>query len=72
METNGVKRAIVAAGSQAALGDALGVTKQFIGKSERKGWLPLERAQTASQLYGIALVDLVRPDIAAAMRAQSA
>lgn len=72
METTGIKRAVSAAGSERKLGDALGVTQQFIGKSVRKGWLPLERAHTASQLYGIELVDLVRPDIAAAMRAQSA
>lgn len=63
-----IQQAIAAAGSQAKLATDLGVSQQFIDKAEKQGWLPLERAKAANALYGIPLVDLVRDDIASAMR----
>lgn len=68
LETSGIQRAVDAAGSQAALANQLEVSQQFIHKSVRKGYLPLDRAQAVSAIYGIDLADLVRPDIANAMR----
>lgn len=68
----GIEKAITAAGGeQQMLGDALGVTKQFINTSLRKGYLPLDKAKVAADLYGIPLIELVRSDIADAMRRQS-
>lgn len=63
-----IQQAIDAAGSQAKLATDLSVSQQFIGKALKQGWLPLEKAKIANGLYGIALIDLVRDDIASAMR----
>lgn len=63
-----IQQAIDAAGSQAKLATDLGVSQQFVNKALKQGWLPLEKAKIANGLYGIALVDLVRDDIASAMR----
>ena len=67
----GIDKAIQKAGSHAAFGEAIGTSAAFVTQSRRRGWLPLQRAQIAAELYGIPLVDLVRKDIAAALRAQS-
>ena len=64
----GIERAIKEAGGPTALGDLVGTTQQFIQSAKQKGYLPLERAKIASDAYGIPLIDLVRPDIADAMR----
>lgn len=69
--SNGINRAIEAAGSEEILADQLGVSQQFINKSKKKGFLPIERARIAADLHGIPLIDLVRADIAAAMRSAS-
>lgn len=63
-----IQEAIDKAGSQAALGDQIKTSKQFVGKAVQQGWLPLEKAKIVHDLYGIPLVDLVRDDIADAMR----
>lgn len=65
---NGIDRAIEAAGSIHELGRQLGVSAQFIHKSKKKGHLPVDRARQVVELYGIPLIDLVRGDIASAMR----
>lgn len=63
-----IEKAVEKAGSQAALAEQIGVKPQFLTKALRQGWLPLDRAKVVNDLYGIPLVDLVRNDIADAMR----
>lgn len=60
---NGVEKAIKQAGTLKALGNLIGTSPEFVFKSAKKGYLPLERARIASDTYGIPLVELVRPDI---------
>lgn len=66
---SGVNQAIEKAGKgdvaegKRQIATALGITPQAISNFERKGWFPLERARQVSELYGIPLADLVRPDI---------
>lgn len=64
----GIEKAIQAAGSGDLLAEALGVTPQFITNSKRKGYLPLERAKAVAEMHAIPLIELVRPDIADAMK----
>jgi hypothetical protein len=66
-----IRQAVDQAGGYQPLADQLSCTKQFVHASEQRGWLPLEKAKIVSGLYGIALVDLVRSDIADAMRLAS-
>lgn len=63
-----IEDAVRQAGGYQQLADQLSCSKQFVHASEKRGWLPMEKAKIASSLYGIALVDLVRTDIADAMR----
>ena len=50
---NGVKQAAAAAGSQAKLARALGVTEQAIHNWIARGWVPLRRAQEIEALFGV-------------------
>jgi hypothetical protein len=60
--------AVEKAGGYQALADHLECSKQFVHSSEQRGWLPMEKAKIVNSLYGIPLIDLVRKDIADAMR----
>lgn len=51
--SNGVKQAAYAAGSQAKLARALGVTEQAIHNWVTRGWVPLRRAQEIEALFGV-------------------
>jgi hypothetical protein len=66
---SGVDRVIKEAGGVQQLADAMNISYQAVRKFKRQGWLPLERARKASDDYGVALRDLVRPDIADALGA---
>jgi hypothetical protein len=70
---NGVQRAVEAAGENGVtrIAEQIATTTQFVSMSKRRGWLPLEKARIVSELYGIPLADLVRADIASALRAQA-
>lgn len=63
-----LEQAVQQAGGLPELASLLSCSKQFVHASVNRGWLPLEKAKIVSDLYGIALVDLVRSDIADAMR----
>lgn len=59
--TTGIEDAVKAAGSQTGLADALGVTQQFISRCERRGYVPLHRAQEIEALYAIPRARLINP-----------
>jgi hypothetical protein len=63
-----IDQAIEKAGGREQLAALIGTTPQFITNSKRKGYLPLERAKIVADTYGIPLIELVRKDIADAMR----
>lgn len=73
MDQNGIDKALEKTGeatfyAQAKkLAELLGVTVQFIYKSQKKGWLPIGRARQVSDAYGIPLDELVRADVRAAL-----
>jgi hypothetical protein len=71
-KTNHVRKVIEAAGGPVALSRLWNVTYTAINDFERKGYLPLARAQDAVERWPEAaqLRDLVRPDIRAAMDQQ--
>ena len=70
---NGVERAVEAAGENGVtrIAEQIGTTTQFVSISKRRGWFPLEKARIVADIYAIPLPDLVRADIASALRAQS-
>lgn len=63
MKHNYVSDAVEAAGGVPELAEALGVSRQFIGRCLGRGWLPIERAAQAEELYGIEREKLVKPAI---------
>lgn len=67
----GIAHAVVLAGSQKALADALGVSQQAVSEWETKGWVPLERATEIEALYGIPRVHLIDPKIVDTLEAPS-
>lgn len=63
MEINGVKQAAQAAGSQAKLARALGVTEQAVHNWVARGWVPLRRALEIETQFGVDRVALINPRI---------
>lgn len=59
----GIVDAVIAAGSQQALADALGVSQQAVSKWVLRGWVPLRRAQEIESLYGVLRGRLINPRI---------
>jgi transcriptional regulator with XRE-family HTH domain len=55
----GIDRAIIAAGSQEALADQLGVSKQAVQKWAARGYVPFNRAIEIEALYNIPGRDLI-------------
>ncbi len=70
---NGIEQAVNKAGENGVtvIAELIGTSPQFVSMSKRRGWLPLDKAQIVSDTYGIPLPDLVRKDIAAALRRQA-
>ncbi|MFL6728085.1 MAG: YdaS family helix-turn-helix protein [Sphingomicrobium sp.] len=68
---SGVQQAIDKAGGKKPLADLFGVTEQAINRFLTKGYFPLERARQVADVYGIPLADMVRDDIALALRSAS-
>jgi DNA-binding transcriptional regulator YdaS (Cro superfamily) len=62
--SNGVARAIRAAGSQQKLAAHLGVSQQAISAWLERGWVPLRRAQEIETSLGIPRGTLINPRIA--------
>ena len=52
------------------IAELLGTSLQFIYKSQKKGFLPPDRARTVADAYGIPLADLVSPANRALLNAQ--
>lgn len=69
--TTGIEKAIDAAGGRPALAEKFAITPQALHGFILKGWMPLERAQQASEWFGIPLRELVKPSIRDALDAQS-
>ena len=63
MEVNGVKQACEAAGSQAKMARALGVTEQAIHNWVSRGWVPLKRAMEIEALFGVKRELLINPRV---------
>jgi hypothetical protein len=61
--TSGVSDAIVAAGSQEILANALGVTQQAVSGWLSQGWVPKGRAIEIEANYGVPRARLVDPKI---------
>lgn len=62
MTDNAVQEAIDAAGGQAQLADALGVSQQAVSQwLNGKRWVPPRRAQEIEALYGVKRQRLMNP-----------
>ena len=64
----GIDQCISAAGSQTAVAEVLDITPQAVQGFVQKGYFPIDRAIQAQRIWGVAFADLVRPDIAEAIR----
>lgn len=65
----GIAQAIVAAGGQIALAEALGVSQQAVSSWSTAGYVPLARAREIEQLFGTPRAQLINPRIAAVVKA---
>ncbi len=63
-EVTGIERAIVAAGGQRKLADALGVTQQAVSGWLISGYVPLDRAREIETQFGVNRMALINPRIA--------
>ena len=57
----GIERAIAAAGSEAALGELLGVTQQAVNRMKKRGYAPRDRVEQIANAFGIPRADLIDP-----------
>jgi DNA-binding transcriptional regulator YdaS (Cro superfamily) len=64
----GIDQAVTAAGGQAALGDAIGVTQQSIGKWTKRGFTPTDRAIQIEKKFKIPRETLMNPAVVKALR----
>ena len=62
--TTGVEDAIRAAGNQASLGNALGVTQQTVSLWLKAGYVPNEHIVAIETLYGVPRAKLINPRLA--------
>lgn len=62
-KVNGVQQAALAAGSQRALANVLGVTDQAVHKWIKQGWVPMRRAQEIEALFGVSRGATLNPRI---------
>lgn len=63
----GIDKCVTAAGSQLAVAERLDITQQAVNGFVQKGYFPIDRAIQAQRIWGVPFVELVRPDIAAAI-----
>lgn len=59
----GIEQAIKAAGSQSALAQALGVSRNAVSLWKAQGWAPMPRARRIEALYGISRELIWKPAI---------
>lgn len=69
---SGVDKAVLLAGrdGRAVLASTLGVSRQAIHQYVQQRWMPIDRARVVHQLFGIPMVELVKPETAARKTAQ--
>jgi len=60
-ELSGIRRAVVAAGSQTKLAAMIGVGQGRVHDWTVKGYVPTSRAPIVASATGISLIDLLRP-----------
>lgn len=65
--TNGIERAILIAGSEAALAYLIGVSQQAVNKMKVKGFAPLSRAEQIAAACNIPKRELLDPALLAAL-----
>lgn len=65
----GIDRCVTAAGSQLLVAEALDITQQAVHMFVKQGYFPIDRAIQAQRIWAVPFVELVRPDIAEAIRA---
>lgn len=63
MDNSGIDRAVTAAGSQANLAKALGVSPPAIVVWVRRGWVPLRRAQEIEAMFGVPRSSTMSPRV---------
>lgn len=68
----GIADAITAAGSQALLGAALGVSQQAVAGWLKQGWVPTGRVVEIENQYGVPRVRLVDPKLLDAVSSENA
>jgi hypothetical protein len=59
----GIQRAVLRATSNAALGEACGVTVQAVGQWVRNGYAPRQRIDFIEKKYGIPAEELCNPKL---------
>lgn len=69
--TNGIDRAITAAGGTSALAVTLGVSYQAVDKWRQQGHAPYRRALEIEAQFGIPRIDLLKPQLAQLLTADS-
>lgn len=62
-QMTGVEKIIKSAGSEAALGDVMGVTQQAVSKWKRQGFLPPGRVEQALRLFRVERRELIDPKL---------
>lgn len=63
-QITGISDAIRQSGCQQKLAEKLGVSQQAVSTWQRRGWVPLRRAQEIEAITGVARARLINPRIA--------
>lgn len=63
MTESGISKAVTAAGSQANLAKALGVSPPIVCLWVHRGWVPLRRAQEIEAMYGVPRTQTMSPRV---------
>ncbi len=64
----GIDKAIAAAGSEAKLGDMLGISQQAVNKMKKRGYAPLCRVDQLTNAFRIERDELIDPRLREAVR----
>lgn len=65
----GIAKCVAAAGTQTLVAEALAISQQAVHGFVQQGYFPIDRAIQAQRIWGVPFAELVRPDIAEAIRA---
>ena len=72
IQLRGIHQAIALAGTQKVLAARLGVTQQIVSQWARRGFVPIKHAHVLKAMFGVALIDLIDPRIAAEIAKEAA